>query len=215
MELKVMERFYYGDDIVKLVLESEELKDIDIDGKVAILSVDGIHKRPYSIGLRISAYKILFFIKKVGVTSGQLYDLNVGDTVHCQLIYSSVFGKNLQSPDAKICCIGGGVGVSPLINLLKHNKNPESLLISSFRKEEEAIIESQYTFDIVAQFKTFITREKSEKYLSGRMEREHLAFKDSDFDAFYICGTKDFCNMIKDILAENSISQEKVFVESW
>ncbi|MGL4402291.1 MAG: hypothetical protein ACRCTS_00925 [Fusobacteriaceae bacterium] len=215
MELKVMEVAYYGDDIIKIVLESEELKGVDIDGKVAILSVDGKHKRPYSIGLRISAYKILFFIKKVGVTSGQLYDLKVGDSVQCQLIYSSTFGKNLMAPEAKICCIGGGVGVSPLINLLKANKNPNSLLLSSFRKEEEAIIESQYTYDIQAPFQTFVTREQSQKYFSGRIEAQHLDFSDKNFDAFYICGTKEFCSSIVENLKAQEIPQDKIFVESW
>ncbi|MGL5963685.1 MAG: hypothetical protein ACRCZ2_04745 [Fusobacteriaceae bacterium] len=215
MELKVMEVTYYGDDIIKLVLESEELKGIDVDGKVAILSVDGKHKRPYSIGLRISAYKLLFFIKKVGITSGQLYDLQIGDSVQCQLIYSSTFGKNLMTPESKICCIGGGVGVSPLINLLKANKNSDSLLLSSFRKEEEAIIESQYTFDIRASFETFVTREQSEKYFNGRIEPQHLEFSDKNFDAFYICGTKEFCDSIINILKNQNISQDKIFVESW
>lgn len=215
MELKVMEVTYYGDDIIKLVLESEELKDVNIDGKVAILSVDGQHKRPYSIGLRISAYKILFFIKKVGVTSGQIYDLKIGDTVQCQLIYNSTFGKNLSAPEAKICCIGGGVGVSPLINLLKANKNPDSLLLSSFRKEEEAIIESQYTYDIQAPFQTFITREPSDKYFNGRIEAKHLEFEDSNFDAFYICGTKEFCNATVDMLKTQNLPHDKIFVESW
>ncbi|MGL5100273.1 MAG: hypothetical protein ACRC6B_09660, partial [Fusobacteriaceae bacterium] len=101
------------------------------------------------------------------------------------------------------------------INLLKANKNPNSLLLSSFRKEEEAIIESQYTYDIQAPFQTFVTREQSQKYFSGRIEAQHLDFSDKNFDAFYICGTKEFCSSIVENLKAQEIPQDKIFVESW
>ena len=216
MNLKVVEKKYYGEDVVKLVLESEELKTVDVHGKIAILSVDGKNKRPYSIGMKISAHKILFFIKKVGVTSGQLYDLNIGDDVQCPLIYASSFGRNLKSQEAKICCIGGGVGVSPLINLLKYNKNHESMLVSSFRTVNEAIINSQYTHDIDAVDRNvFITREMSNQYKNGRISKEDIDFKSCNFKAFYICGTKDFCDIIVIYLAEHGIDTDKIFVESW
>lgn len=216
MELKVVEKKYYGDDVVKLVLESEELKGVDVHGKIAILSVNGKDKRPYSIGMKISAHKILFFIKKVGVTSGQLYDVNIGDLIQCPLIYSSSFGRNLKSQNAKICCIGGGVGVSPLINLLKYNKNPESMLVSSFRTVSEAIISSEYTHDMEAVDRNvFITREMSEQYKNGRISKEDIDFKACNFEGYYICGTKEFCDIIVIYLAEHGIDPDKIFVESW
>lgn len=216
MELKVVEKKYYGEDVVKLVLESEELKGVDVHGKIAILSVDGKNKRPYSIGMKISAHKILFFIKKVGVTSGQIYDVNVGDNIQCPLIYASSFGRNLKSSESKICCIGGGVGVSPLINLLKYNKNPESMLVSSFRTVNEAIINSEYTHDMEGVgSNVFITREMSSQYKNGRISKDDIDFEACNFDGYYICGTKDFCDIIVVYLAENGINPEKIFVESW
>ncbi|MGL4392762.1 MAG: hypothetical protein ACRCSK_04965 [Fusobacteriaceae bacterium] len=215
MNLKLVEKQFFGDDIVMLGFSSQELVDMDVHGKNAMLSIDGEKKRSFSIGMKTNDNTIVFFIKKVGSFTKALAELELGENIICANIFASSFGRNLCPVDEKICCIGGGVGVSPLINLLTHNKNPNSVLLSSYRLICEAINNSDYVKDINMISKTFITREEVLPHKFGRIEKDDITIYGKDFCGFFVCGTKNFCNSIVDNLLANGIDKSKIFTESW
>lgn len=210
MKITLYEKKQYGKEVFKFKFRSEEFKNVDVHGCVAILSVNGKDKRAYSISIKTKEDDLVFFIKKVGLVSSQLHELEIGATINCDLIYAHTFGRNLH--DDKICCIGGGVGVAPLVNLMSHNDNPESILVSSFKYEDEVFLVDEDINFKINRADIYITREYSSKYANGRISKQALPL---GFKAYYICGTLEFCKQVQNDLTSNGVNPYNIFVEAW
>ncbi|MGL6064296.1 MAG: hypothetical protein ACRC0S_04370 [Fusobacteriaceae bacterium] len=210
MKITLCEKKQYGKDVLKFKFSSEEFEKVNVHGCAAILSTNGKDKRAYSISLKTNENELVFFIKKVGLVSSQLHDLEIGAIINCDLIYSHTFGRNIHQEE--ICCIGGGVGVAPLVNLMSFNNNPSSVLVSSFKYEDEVfLVDKDINFKI-SKTDTYVTREYSPIYANGRITKAALPL---GFKAYYICGSLEFCRQIERDLVSNKINPYNIFIEAW
>lgn len=113
--------------------------------------------------------------------------------------------------------IAGGTGVTPFIALLKQLKldgNIEgSTLIFANKAEKDIFMYDQFKEMLGDNFINVLSREKNEKYLHGRVDKDFLKKHVSNFDQpFYLCGPDNFADDIKDHLKKLGAGDDLVNV---
>lgn len=142
---KIIEKEYFSKNVIKLVIEAPEIARSRKPGHFVIIRVD---KKGERIPLTIadadeSKGTITLVIQRVGVTSSKLTDLEVGDTI------LDVAGPMGQATHLKnvgtVLCAGGGVGVAPLLPIVKGLKEAGNRVITilAARSKDLIILEDQ------------------------------------------------------------------------
>jgi len=142
---KIIEKEYFSEAVVKLVVEAPHIAKSRKAGHFVIVKTGEKGER---IPLTISAADVLsgtitLIIQKVGVTSTKICDLEVGDEI------TDVVGP-LGKPThiekiGTVLASGGGVGVAPLLPIVEAFKKAGNRVITvlAARKKELIILEEQ------------------------------------------------------------------------
>ena len=142
---KIIEKEYFSEAVVKLVLEAPAIARSRRAGHFVIVRTGEKGERiPLTIaGANLEKGTITLVIQKVGVTSTKLCDLEVGDLV------TDVVGP-LGKPThiekvGTVLASGGGVGVAPLLPIVEALKEAGNRVITvlAARKKELIILEEQ------------------------------------------------------------------------
>ena len=142
----------------------------------------------------------------------ELGKLKAGD----ELLIHDVWGAIVyQGPGV---FIAGGAGVTPFIAILrqlyKDGKIESNRLIFSNKTETDIILKEEFEKILGSQFINVITKQKSEKYLSGRIDEEMIKNNINNFNQnFYICGPDEFVENINGILKKMGVPDTKIVVE--
>lgn len=160
-------------------------------------------------------------VKKIGLFSGKLHDLKVGDTFTISTPYG-FFNAKSEKP---VIAIAAGVGIAPIWSIIRHEyskaeiHSPITLLYSNktrnhitFLSEIEELSDQEETFSP----QHFITREMDDIFTSRRISVEKDVPHDKLDYNFYICGSVEFVGtMWRQLVAvgvnERSISTETFF----
>ena len=182
--------------------------------------------KAYSISATPWDDELAITVKNVnGPFSSRLCDLKPGDNI----TISSPFGFFNVQDDAPIVAIAAGVGISPILSIIRdecHN-NPERKISLFFTapKPDELV----FSNDINKLFKTnknasvqyFVTRQPvaSTKDAIGLRRRFSV---DSDISEelcnkarFYVCGSEDFVRDIFRSLMERGVNETNVVTETF
>ena len=137
---KIVDKEYFSDAVVKLVVEAPYIAKSRRAGHFVIVRVS---KKGERIPLTIAAADvekgtITLIVQKVGVTSIKLCNLDVGDFI------SDVVGP-LGEPThiekvGTILASGGGVGVAPLLPIVEAFKNAGNRVITVLAARTKALI---------------------------------------------------------------------------
>ena len=142
---KIIEKEYFSDLVVKLVLEAPYIAKSRKAGHFVIVRVGERGERiPLTIAeADLEKGTITIIVQKVGVSSIKLCNLEVGDNVH------DVVGP-LGHPThieklGTVLAAGGGVGVAPLLPIVEAYKNAGNKVISvlAARQKDLIILEEQ------------------------------------------------------------------------
>ncbi|MEN8228254.1 MAG: sulfide/dihydroorotate dehydrogenase-like FAD/NAD-binding protein [Bacteroidota bacterium] len=142
---KIVEKEYFSDAVVKLVLDAPAIARSRKAGHFVMVRTGEKGERiPLTIaGADLKRGTITLIIQKVGVTSTKLCDLEVGDVV------TDVVGP-LGKPThvekvGTVLASGGGVGVAPLLPIVEALKEAGNRVITvlAARKKELIILEEQ------------------------------------------------------------------------
>jgi len=142
---KIIEKEYFSKLVIKLVIEAPEIARSRKPGHFVIIRVD---KKGERIPLTIadadeSKGTITLVIQRVGVSSSKLTDLEVGDTI---LDVSGPMGQATHLDKVgTVLCAGGGVGVAPLLPIVKGLKEAGNRVITilAARSKDLIILEDQ------------------------------------------------------------------------
>lgn len=154
-------------------------------------------------------------VKKVGLFSGKLHKLEVGDTLEI----SQAYGFLMVDDDKPILAIAGGVGIAPIWSILRYtlaeDGNRRVVLLDSNKtaddivfKDKIDVLERRYPNFEVNQF---ITREGRNRHVD--IERD-LPPDYLDMQ-IYICGPVDFVKEIWVQLKSKNVSDDQVATESF
>jgi ferredoxin--NADP+ reductase len=142
---RVVEKEYFSEDVVKLVVEAPHIAKSRKAGHFVIVRTGEKGERiPLTIaGADLGKGTITLIIQRVGVTSARICALEVGDEI------SDVVGP-LGKPThvekvGTVLASGGGVGVAPLLPIVEAFKNAGNRVVTvlAARKKELIILEEQ------------------------------------------------------------------------
>jgi ferredoxin-NADP reductase len=146
-----------------------------------------------------------------GVTD-QLHQLSAGD----ELIIRDVWGAiEYKGPGY---FIAGGAGITPFVAILrqlkKDNQTAGNTLFFSNKTSGDIIYETEFR-EILGDHAHFIlTRESSERYISGRINRKFLESRSLDFSKhFYVCGPDEMVLEISSLLSDMGANTDYVVFE--
>ena len=142
---KIIEKEFFSKNVVKIVLEAPEIAKSRKPGHFVIIKIG---KKGERIPLTIAAADatkgtITLVVQKVGVSSGKLADLEVGDEI------TDVVGPLGQATHIEkvgtVLCAGGGVGVAPLLPIVEGFKLAGNRVITvlAARSKDLVILEEQ------------------------------------------------------------------------
>ncbi|MDX2442817.1 MAG: sulfide/dihydroorotate dehydrogenase-like FAD/NAD-binding protein [Bacteroidales bacterium] len=142
---KIVEKEFFSENVIKLVLEAPEIAKSRKPGHFVIIRVDEKGERiPLTIaGADEKKGTITLIIQRVGVSSFKLTELNVGDSIE------DVAGPmGLPTHIEKVgtvLCAGGGVGVAPLLPIVEGLKKAGNRIITvlAARNKDLVILEDQ------------------------------------------------------------------------
>jgi ferredoxin-NADP reductase len=148
-----------------------------------------------------------------GVTN-ELGKLKAGD----ELIIHDVFGAIHYKGEGVF--IAGGAGVTPFIAIFRdlnenHNLGNNKLLFSN-RTTKDIILKNEFETMLGHNFINIISDEKNTPYAEGRIDKDFLAKKVTDFQKFfYICGPDPMVEAIHKDLLNLGVKEENIVVEEF
>lgn len=144
--------------------------------------------------------------------TAKLDQLKAGD----QLIIHDSFGDITYKEKGTF--IAGGAGITPFIanfrQLEKDDKLNGNQLIFSNHSVKDIILKEEFSNLLGKNFTNTLTREKSEDYHFGRINKTFLKNTINDITSyFYICGSVKMMTEVREILIELGADPKKIIVE--
>lgn len=135
-------------------------------------------------------------------------------------------------PDASasrtVAAFTAGSGITPVISIMKNllEEEPQSsfILVYGNRSAAETMFLKDIT-DLMARYPERLTvyftysRSEEENALFGRIEHSTVNYviknkhRDTNFDAFYLCGPEEMIHTVSETLRENGVGEEKIHFE--
>lgn len=187
-------------------------------------------RRAYSISSAPSSGKLTVGIKKVPKGTFSVYaneNIKAGDILEVMPPEGRfVFEKSSKAKN--IAAFAAGSGITPIISIAQTvlESHPESTFVLVFGNQspEEAMylqavqeLQDKYTDKFFIQ--NIYSRSQEENALFGRIETSTVnfiiknKFKETSFDAFYLCGPEEMITSVSDTLKTNGIAEDKIFFE--
>jgi ferredoxin-NADP reductase len=175
---------------------------------------DKVGKGPFTF-TSLNEQRDLEFTIKIyddGGLTKALGELKSGD----ELIIHDVWGSITYNGPGVF--IAGGAGVTPFIAILKQlfkvGKIEGNKLIFSNKTEKDIILKEEFEQMLGKNFINVITKQKSDKYYSQRIDEELINKLVEDFNQyFYICGPEKFVEDISDTLKNLGVKEDKIVIE--
>jgi ferredoxin-NADP reductase len=161
-------------------------------------------------------------VKKVGLFSGKLHDLKVGD----KFSISQPYGYFNLGGTAPIVALAAGVGIAPIWSIVRDElsqsgNRPIKLFYSNksaadiiFRKSIDELATKYQNFD--CQY--HITRDDAliNKAVNRRINvSDDIASDDIENSLFYICGPTEFARSMRRQLIEQGVDNRNLSIESF
>lgn len=114
--------------------------------------------------------------------------------------------------------LAGGAGITPFIAILRQlnkegNLNGNKLFFSN-KTHKDIILEDELENILNGNVEFLLSREESDKYQSGHIDKEFLQKHVEDFNRyFYICGTSEMTNHLIATLKELGVKEEQLVYE--
>ena len=142
---KIVEKEFFSENVVKIVVEAPEIALSRKPGNFVIVRLDEKGER---IPLTISAADtdkgtITLVVQRIGVSSYKLAAMNVGDYIH-DVVGPLGHPTHIYKAGTVLAC-GGGVGVAPLLPIVKAFKEVGNRVVSvlAARNKDLIILEDE------------------------------------------------------------------------
>ena len=137
---KILEKEYFSERVVKLIVEAPLVAAARRPGHFVIVRVgQGGERIPLTIAdADVERGTIMLVVQDVGVSTGKICSLNPGDS------FTDLVGPLGKATDIRhygtVVCCGGGVGVAPLLPIVKAMKMAGNRVISVLAARNESLI---------------------------------------------------------------------------
>lgn len=193
--------------------------------------INGVEvRRAYSISSVPASGKITVGVKKITDGTFSVYandKIKVGDVLDVM----PPEGRFIFQPSNSAKHVAGfvaGSGITPIMSIaetvLKSHLNSTFVLVYGNQNADEVMfskeikaLQKEYSSRFTVQH--VFSRVKEEGALFGRIETSTVnyivknKFKDTAFDAFYLCGPEEMIDLVSDTLQESGIAKDKIHFE--
>ena len=187
-------------------------------------------RRAYSISSSPFSGQITVGIKKVPNGTFSVYaneQLKAGDVLEVMVPEGRFVFEPNPSPK-NVAAFAAGSGITPIMSIAQTvlESHPESTFVLVFGNQNPD--EAMYLKDLEELHKKYsdrffiqkvYSRSQEEGALFGRIETSTVnfivknKFKETAFDAFYLCGPEEMINTVSDTLKNNGVSEDKILFE--
>lgn len=197
---KIVDISVLNETTIKFTIESEYIAQNSKAGQFVNIrpseGIDPILRRPISIcdiNTNENTFDIVFM--KKGAGTNLLAEKKVGDFL--DIVGPSGNGFYVSDEFANIAVVGGGIGIFPMLNLLKNYEHGRRLAYLGFRDEENVVLMDE--FDEASEFLKISTDDGSFGYkglVTDLLEKDLL---ETEIDIIYACGPMPMLNKVKEI----------------
>ncbi|WP_422861851.1 2Fe-2S iron-sulfur cluster-binding protein [Flagellimonas sp. W118] len=187
-------------------------------------------RRAYSISSAPSSGKITVGIKKIPDGTFSVYaneSLKAGDEIQVmQPEGRFVFEQDTKAKN--IAAFAAGSGITPIMSIaqtvLESHADSTFVLVFGNQSPSETMylqviqeLQRKYTDRFFTQH--IYSRSQEEGALFGRIESSTVnfivknKFKETAFDAFYLCGPEEMINTVSNTLKKNGVAEDKILYE--
>lgn len=223
-QAKVVRRVMDASDVVTLYFTVND-KSLDyVPGQYITVYFDDTdikQGKAYSLSNYVADLESSITVKKVGLFSSKLFNLQVGDT----FLISQAYGFFNISSDRPIVALAAGIGISPIWSIIRNECSKDKKRSIKLLYSNKTYRDTVFYSDIcrLASCKNnfsvryFVTREINPDAISRRIDiKKDLSINDLLESTFYVCGSVDFVRsmwrqLVKFGADENNISTETFF----
>ena len=164
-------------------------------------------------------------VKRVsgGVVSNYMIDhIQEGDTILSQIPLGEFYKPPKSLKPGHYILFGAGIGITPLFSIIKtvldssdldkvtliySNRDPESVIYKKELQEWETKHKERFSIHhIFSKTEGRLNKEKLSQLLTEETLKSSL---------FYLCGPKDYMNMVSEFLIENQVNKEQISTEDF
>ena len=159
-------------------------------------------------------------VKKIGLFSGKLHDLRVGDS----MTISQPYGFFYAHSDKPIVAIAAGVGIAPIWSIINHEvitkqtQQPIKLFYTNKTVDDivfRAAIDKLADRHSNVTSRYFTTRQSSPPYVDHRITVARDIVDVADDCGYYVCGSQDFVRSMWRQLIEAGVHPDSISTETF
>lgn len=143
---KIISKEYFSANVVKLVVEASDIARARKPGHFVIVRCgEGGERIPLTIAdADIAAGTITLVVQAIGESTKKICSLNAGDFL-TDLVGPLGRATNIGRRDGTVVCCGGGVGVAPLLPIIRGMKEAGNRVVSvlAARNKDLIILEDE------------------------------------------------------------------------
>lgn len=143
---RIIEKEHFSENVVKLVVEAPEVARARKPGHFVIVRCgQGGERIPLTIAdAGPTKGTVTLVVQAVGLSTRKICDLNAGDTL-TDLVGPLGRATDIALRDGTVVCCGGGVGVAPLLPIIKAMKEAGNRVVSvlAARNKDLIILEDE------------------------------------------------------------------------
>jgi dihydroorotate dehydrogenase electron transfer subunit len=180
---------------VRTLVFSDEVFANVLPGQFAMVWIPGVNELPMSVMITLEKGKGAFTVRKHGVASTSLYNLQIGDYVGMR----GPYGNSFTIKQGKLLLVGGGTGLVPLMRLLTFLKNTDEVTVLIGAKTKEEVFFEKLANQILEHNKhqVIVVTEDGTYGKSGLVTEEmEKLISEKKFDAVYTCGPEKMMHKV-------------------
>jgi dihydroorotate dehydrogenase electron transfer subunit len=172
---------------VRTLVFSDDLLSTVLPGQFAMVWIPGVNELPMSVMISHEKNKAAFTVRKHGMASTALYNLDAGQLIGVR----GPYGNHFDIKQGNLLLIGGGTGLVPLLRLLKFIKTTDNVTVIIGAKTKDEVFFENLANELLAKnnHKVIVATEDGtygEKGLVTQIMEDLL--QTTTFDAVYTCG---------------------------
>lgn len=172
--------------------------------------------KAYSLSSHPDDLDLSITVKKVGLFSGKLHDMQAGDILQI----SPAYGMFNAFGDAPLVALAAGVGIAPIYSIIRYevmrgSGRPIQLIYTNTTDEEIVFHDeldrlTQYANELCIQY--IVTRQPESDYFGARVKGAEIV-RDFPDRMVCICGTVDFVRDLRRQLVTAGLPEDAIMTE--
>ncbi|MEX0656728.1 MAG: dihydroorotate dehydrogenase electron transfer subunit [Nitrosopumilaceae archaeon] len=188
---------------VRTLVFSDDLLSTVLPGQFAMVWIPGVNELPMSVMISQEKGKAAFTVRKHGMASTALYNLDAGKLIGVR----GPYGNHFDIKEGKLLLVGGGTGLVPLLRLLKFIKTTDNVTVLIGAKTKNEVFFENLANELLVKnnHKVIVTTEDGTYGKKGFVTEIMEELLQTTFNAVYTCGPELMMYKVVQLVASKGI----------